>query len=114
MKSAIGERDSRRRSLVKWWMPRGYGMQWVFLALFLLLTEALSLAQIDRLKLGARFSEDRSQVTFRVFSSRATRIELYLYARPFGANDVAHIPLDKDRMVKAYHKFGLKVFIDVV
>jgi len=95
MKSAIREPFSRRRRF-RWWTPAGCGMQWVLLALFLLLTEVLSLAQIDRLKLGARFSEDRSQLTFRVFSSRSTRIELYLYSRPFGANEVAHVPLDKD------------------
>lgn len=99
MKSAIGEDHSYPRGQVKWRTPGNPGTvlqrQYVFLAIFLLLTRALGLAQIDRLKLGARFSDDR-QLTFRVFSSRATRIELCLYGKPFGADEVAHVPLDKD------------------
>lgn len=53
-------------------------------------------AQIDRLSLGALFDSSGSQLTFRVYSAHATRIELYLYAQPTGADEAAHIPLDHD------------------
>jgi len=100
MKSAIRKDYSRSCRQVMCWTPGDPGTvlqrHLASLALFLLLTVALGPAQIDRLKLGARFGDDRSQLTFRVFSSRATRIELYLYAKPFGADEVAHVPLDQD------------------
>ena len=51
----------------------------------LLTVEWVALAQIDRLTLGARFNASNSQLTFRVYSSRASRIELYLYAQPADA-----------------------------
>jgi glycogen operon protein len=63
---------------------------------FLLLTACLALAQIDRQGLGARFDSTGSQVEFRVYSSRATRIELYLYAQPAGADEATHLPLEQD------------------
>jgi glycogen operon protein len=62
----------------------------------LVLGEALALAQIDRLALGARFNASGSQLTFRVYSSHATRIELYLYAQSTGADELAHVPLNRD------------------
>jgi isoamylase len=51
-------------------------------------------AQINRLHLGTNLSS--SEVTFRVFSSRATRIEVDLFAQAFGADETARIPLAKD------------------
>jgi glycogen operon protein len=71
----------------------------IYLAEFLVLlflTEPFAFAQIDRLTLGARVDAARSQLTFRVYSSRATRIELYLYGQATGADEVAHLPLDRD------------------
>src|SRR5215475_3281499 len=53
-------------------------------------------AEINRLHLGAQFDSSGTQVTFRVYSSRATRIELNLYKQPTGADEAAHIPLDRD------------------
>jgi glycogen operon protein len=70
--------------------------QLVCVLIFLALCGSFALAQIDRLTLGARFDTSGSQLTFRVYSFRATRIELYLYAQPTGADEVAHIPLDRD------------------
>jgi isoamylase len=64
--------------------------------LLLLVTEPSAFAQIDRLALGARFDAAPSQLTFRIYSSRATRIELYLYAQPVGADEVGRVPLDRD------------------
>ncbi|MCG8422041.1 MAG: isoamylase [Proteobacteria bacterium] len=49
-------------------------------------------ATANPLQLGAMFDCAREQVTFRVYSARATRIEVYLYAQPFGADEVAHFP----------------------
>lgn len=74
----------------------GFTQKLILLITSLLLSEVVALAQIDRLSLGARFDASGSQVTFRVYSSRATRIELYLYAQPTGADEVADIPLDRD------------------
>jgi hypothetical protein len=68
----------------------------VALFVFLLLTACLAFAQIDRQGLGARFDSTGSQVEFRVYSSRATRIELYLHAQPAGADEAAHLPLELD------------------
>jgi glycogen operon protein len=53
-------------------------------------------AEINRLHLGSQFDAAGSQLTFRVYSSRATRIELYLYSLPTGADEAAHIALDRD------------------
>jgi glycogen operon protein len=58
--------------------------------------QPLARAEINRLHLGSQFDASGSQLTFRVFSSHATRIELYLYSRPTGADEVAHIALDRD------------------
>jgi isoamylase len=73
-----------------------------FLLIFLLLSQALALAKIDRLGLGARFDASGSQLTFRVYASRATHIELYLYAQPTGANEDARIPLDRDNATSVW------------
>ncbi|MGB7846440.1 MAG: alpha-amylase family glycosyl hydrolase, partial [Candidatus Acidiferrum sp.] len=70
--------------------------QFVLLLIILVLSQLSALAQIDRLGLGARFDASGSQLRFRVYASRATRIELYLYAQPTGADEVARIPLDRD------------------
>lgn len=53
-------------------------------------------AEINRLNLGAQFDPTGTQVTFRVYSSRATRIELYLYTSPAGVDESAHLALDRD------------------
>jgi isoamylase len=53
-------------------------------------------AAIDAQKLGARYDATNSNITFRVYSSRATRIELDLYAVDYGAPEVAKYVLTKD------------------
>lgn len=53
-------------------------------------------AAIDAQRLGARYDATGSAITFRVYSSRATRIELYLYAVDYDAPEVAKYPLAKD------------------
>ena len=53
-------------------------------------------AEIDTQHLGAKYDATRSNITFRVYSSRATRIELDLYAVSYGAPEVAKYLLTKD------------------
>ena len=45
-------------------------------------------AAINAYDLGARYDSTRNNVIFRVYSSRATRIELDLYASPMGSPEV--------------------------
>lgn len=63
-------------------------------ALWLLASPASG--EINRLRLGARINDSGSAITFRVYSAHATRIELYLYAEPLGADEVARLPLGRD------------------
>jgi isoamylase len=51
---------------------------------------------INRNALGARYDANRSNVTFRVYSSRASRIELHLFSSPTGQSEKARIVLTKN------------------
>jgi glycogen operon protein len=53
-------------------------------------------AAIDSQHLGARYDATNSSIIFRVYSSRATRIELDLFADNYGAPEVATYLLTKD------------------
>ncbi len=53
-------------------------------------------ASIDSQLLGARYDATAANVTFRVYSSRATRIDAYVYASPTGSAANARYPLSKD------------------
>jgi len=53
-------------------------------------------AAIDSQQLGARYDATNSNVIFRVYSSRASRIELDLFVVDYGAPEVATYPLTKD------------------
>src|SRR6476659_4287495 len=55
-----------------------------------------TLAAPDSSRLGARYDSTEANVTFRVYSSRATRIEVDLYASPMGSPDVLHLVLNPD------------------
>ncbi len=46
-------------------------------------------ASIDSMNLGASYSSNNSQITFRVYSSQATRIVLYLYSSGYGVQESA-------------------------
>jgi glycogen operon protein len=50
-------------------------------------------AGIDTQTLGGRYDGTQSNVTFRVYSSRAIRIDVYVYASPTGAAEKASYPL---------------------
>ena len=53
-------------------------------------------AAIDAQRLGARYDATRSNIVFRVYSSRATRIELYLYAAGYESPALATYVLTRD------------------
>jgi isoamylase len=53
-------------------------------------------AAIDAGKLGARYDQAKASVTFRVYSSSATRIEVSVYDTPSDAQELASFALAKD------------------
>jgi isoamylase len=53
-------------------------------------------AEIDAQHLGAKYDATRNNITFRVYSSRATSVELDLYAVSYGAPELAKYRLTKD------------------
>jgi isoamylase len=57
---------------------------------------------LDRLTLGARYNPAQTSVTFRVYSARATRVELWLYAQPKGAAQLARINLTHNTTTHAW------------
>lgn len=52
-------------------------------------------AAINATGLGAKYDAAHANITFKVYSSRATRIELYVYANPMGAQEVGKYVLTK-------------------
>src|SRR6516162_3308524 len=59
-------------------------------------------AAINAFGLGASYDSTKAHVIFRVYSSRATRIEVYLYAAPMGSPEVLHFPLNPDSSTKIF------------
>lgn len=53
-------------------------------------------ASIDAHGLGARYDSTGSNITFRVYSATATRIAVYLYGQPTGAQENASYLLTED------------------
>ncbi len=47
-------------------------------------------------ELGAIYDSQAQDLSFRIFSSRATRIEIYLYKKAFGEKEVSHFALSPD------------------
>ncbi len=54
-----------------------------------------SVAAINASHLGAAYDASAANINFKVYSSRATRIELDIYASPYGAQEVARYVLIK-------------------
>ncbi len=59
---------------------------------------------IDSLALGGRYDSTQANITFRVFSSRATRLEVWLYNTPSGAQEVVKYLLVKDAATNVWSK----------
>ncbi|HEY6341701.1 MAG TPA: isoamylase [Bryobacteraceae bacterium] len=55
-----------------------------------------TLAAINAFNLGANYDATQSNVVFRVYSSRATRIEVDLYMAPMNSPEVLSVPLNAD------------------
>ncbi len=73
----------------------------LFLCLFFLLSAGVS-AAIDASALGARYNG--SNIDFKVFSSRATRIEVFIYKTPSGAQEVVRYVLTKNATTNVWSK----------
>jgi isoamylase len=74
---------------------------WLALVIFL---AANSYAGIDSMKLGARYNANASEITFRVYSSHATRIEVYLYRKPMGEQEIARYTLSRNRVTNVWSR----------
>lgn len=61
-------------------------------------------AQINRNTLGARYDATKANITFRVFSSRATRIELCLYSAATGQQEKVRYVMVKDTATNVWQK----------
>ena len=63
-----------------------------------------SQAAINPNNLGAKYDATQANITFKVYSSRATRIEVWLYKTPSGAQDVVHYVMTKDAATNIWSK----------
>ncbi|HLL55318.1 MAG TPA: isoamylase [Myxococcaceae bacterium] len=54
--------------------------------------------------LGARFDATQSNIAFKVYSSRATRLELYLYKQPTGVQEAVKYVMVKDTATNVWSK----------
>lgn len=61
-------------------------------------------AAINSMNLGARYDATQANINFRVYSSRATRIELYIYKNPTGAQEVVKYVMSKDATTNVWSK----------
>lgn len=77
----------------------------LLLAFVLLLAPAPAVrAAINAQNLGAKYDGTQSNITFRVYSSRATRIEVWLYKTPSGAQQLVRYVLTKDATTNVWSK----------
>lgn len=70
----------------------------------LCLTAAAARAGIDAQQLGGRYDADQANITFNVHSSRATRMEVWLYKNPSGAQEVVRYVLRRDAATNVWSK----------
>ena len=70
------------------------------IALFSILS--LVLHQLSAAELGARLDNSGQNVTFNVYSSAATRVEVWFYNQPLNAQEVLHLPLSLDSATKVW------------
>jgi glycogen operon protein len=73
-------------------MSRWLGLVYLLTALL----PARAFAAIDASQLGARYDAARSNITFKVYSSRATRVEVWIYDAPTGADEKSRLVMTKD------------------
>jgi len=61
-------------------------------------------AAIDAQNLGAKYDATNSNITFRVYSSRATRIEVWIYKTASGAQEKVNYVMTKDAATSVWSK----------
>jgi isoamylase len=83
--------------------PQGSSFLTILLIFFCALATALPSSAIGTQRLGAVYSRDGSSVTFRVYSSRATRLEVWIYPKPFGAPEKVRRLMEKDPAQHIWH-----------
>src|SRR5688572_2887053 len=71
------------------------------LALFFTLSAS---AAIDALQLGARYDGTQSNITFKVYSSRATRVEVWIYKYASGFQEKVKYVMVKDAATNVWSK----------
>jgi len=71
---------------------------------FLLAPAPAARAAINAQNLGAKYDGTLSNITFRVYSSRATRIEVWIYKTPSGAQELVRYVLTKDTATNVWSK----------
>ena len=86
--------------MIRRYEVRSFSSRWLVAAWLALGTAVTGVAPaqaaINAQNLGGRYDATASNVTFRVYSSRATRMEVYLYKTASGAQEVAKYVLTKD------------------
>jgi glycogen operon protein len=80
---------------------RGARMAWFLLVA---LAAGPAAAAIDALSLGGRYDGTQANINFRVFSSRATRIEVWIYKIPSGAQEAVKYVMTKDAATNVWSK----------
>jgi isoamylase len=76
----------------------------LLLSPFLLCLASPANAAIDALQLGARYDQSGDNIEFRVYSSRATRVEVWLYKTASGAQERVRYVMKKDPTTDVWHK----------
>src|SRR5688500_12848532 len=76
----------------------------VFLFVLLLAPAPAAKAAINAQHLGAKYDGTQSNINFRVYSSRATRIEVWIYKTPAGAQQLVRYVLTKDPATNVWSK----------
>ncbi|MDH5824665.1 isoamylase [Luteimonas sp. RD2P54] len=75
---------------------RGLAAFLLFACLLVAISMPAAWAAIDANALGARYDASQTNIAFRVYSARATRIEVWVYDTPIGAPEAARYVLTKD------------------
>ncbi|HEY0662039.1 MAG TPA: isoamylase [Lysobacter sp.] len=90
------------RNLMRLWGGAGSCLLFAFVLLLALAPAAN--AAINTHNLGAKYDGTQSNITFRIYSSRATRIEVWLYKTPSGAQELVRYVLTKDAATNVWSK----------
>lgn len=90
------------RNLKLWLADTGKSL--LLACALLLLPAAIASAAINTNQLGAKYDATQANIDFRVYSSRATRIEVWIYKTPLGAQQVVKYVMTKDAATNVWSK----------